>query len=101
VTLVTNTTGLDGGVGQFATGTFTANNLSEVITFTSNNQIRLSGLQLRQLPSAVPEPTSLTLLFIGVVLFGATVGDGRSKLREARPTTCYPEGHLPGRLFFQ
>ena len=63
----------DGGVGQFAIGTFTADATSEVITFTGDSPTSgsiMNGLELRDLgpaQTAVPEPASLTLLGIGAV----------------------------------
>ena len=50
----------EGGVGQFALGTFTANAATQAITFTGTNPFigpQINGFQLRQLvPPAVPEP---------------------------------------------
>lgn len=68
VTLLTNTTGVDGGVGQFAIGIFTADTARELIT---TNQSGLSGLQLRELPqqAPVPEPATLSLFAIGAIPF--------------------------------
>jgi len=73
VTLVSNTTGMDGGLGQFALGTFVADaSGQEVISFNSTGlvfgilPIDLDGFELRQV--AVPEPGSLVLL--GTVLIG-------------------------------
>ncbi len=77
VTLVDNNlipqTNGDGGVGQFAIGTFTADATSEVVTFTGFSETDtsvLNALQLRDLspaapPPAVPEPSSLALLAVG------------------------------------
>jgi hypothetical protein len=69
VVLSSNTTGTDGGVGQFATGTFTADATSEVITFSgvSGGSPVLNGLQLRDLGPAtpVPEPSTLALFALG------------------------------------
>lgn len=61
----------EGGVGQFALGTFTANAATQAITFTGTNPFigpLLNGFQLRQLAApAVPEPgTALA----GVLLVG-------------------------------
>jgi hypothetical protein len=74
VTLNATTSGVPGGVGQFAIGTFTANATSEVITFTGsapNLGDVLNGFQLRDLTSVgttpVPEPSTLALLGIGAV----------------------------------
>jgi len=69
VTLNTNTTGQNGGIGQFAIGTFTADASSETVTWSSFDQVVINGIQLRELMSpgvgAVPEPGSLTVLAIG------------------------------------
>ena len=65
VSLTTNTTGADGGVGQFAIGTFTADASSETITFSSSLQDIISGFDLRE-TAAVPEPGTLLLLSSGL-----------------------------------
>jgi hypothetical protein len=67
ISLSSNTTGAEGGVGQFAIGTFTADASSEVISFTGGD---FDALQLRDLGSAAtgaPEPASLTLLATGAL----------------------------------
>jgi len=60
VTLDPNTTIGDGGLGQYVTGTFTADLTSESVTFTNSEAAVVNGFQLRLLPaaSAVPEPGS-------------------------------------------
>ena len=72
VTLQGNTSTADGGVGQFAIGTFTADAATQSITFnpTSVHAV-LNGFQLRQ--TAVPEGSSLVLVLLGscVCLFTA------------------------------
>jgi hypothetical protein len=71
VTLNSNTTAANGGLGQFATGTFTADAATQVITFTTPDNSGIDGFQLRsESPSAVPEPASLTLLGTGVLGVG-------------------------------
>jgi hypothetical protein len=68
VVLSSNTTGTDGGVGQFVTGTFTADAASEGITFSGvSGSPVLNGLQLRDLGPAtpIPEPSSLALFALG------------------------------------
>jgi PEP-CTERM motif len=68
VSLVSNTSAANGGVGQFATGTFTADSTSQVITFSGSVYPVLNALQLRTLAApSVPEPgTALA----GVALVG-------------------------------
>ena len=83
VTLNSNTTAANGGLGQFALGTFTADALSQAITFTpgGGQQPQLNGFQLRQTAAAavaVPEPGSALagMLALGVCLSGLA---GRSR----------------------
>ena len=69
VALSDNVSNLDGGLGQFVVGTFVADALSEVITFSPNSgsgqAAQLNGFQLRDL-GAVPEPTGTVLTFSGL-----------------------------------
>jgi hypothetical protein len=60
-----NTTAANGGVGQFATGTFTASGTTEAIGFNGAgfNDPLLDGFQLR----AIPEPSISALMGIGVL----------------------------------
>jgi len=73
VTLSVNTGVVPGGLGQFATGTFTADANSQTITFSGSLPV-LSGFQLRNLApaTAVPEPGSALagMLALGVCLGG-------------------------------
>lgn len=86
VTLLANTgqpTGgpRPGGVGQFAIGTFTANAASQVITFTSPNDVpELNAFQLRTV-SPTPEPSQWNALGMGTL---GLVGLGlRARRRKA------------------
>jgi hypothetical protein len=63
VGLNANTTGLVGGDGQFAIGSFLADGPSETIAFTGGPLTFFDGFELRG--SAVPEPSSLALLALG------------------------------------
>ena len=71
VTLSDNVTNAEGGLGQYAIGTFTADSASQVITFNSvgsGSQFALvNGFQLRDF-GPVPEPTGVAtaMLCIGV-----------------------------------
>ena len=62
VTLITNTSGTDGGLGQYAIGSFVANSTSQVITFSGSDSFRLvNAFELR----AVPEPSIWAMVAIG------------------------------------
>jgi len=58
-----NTTDLEGGVGQYLIGTFTADATSQVITYVAftNGVAEIGAFQLR----SIPEPASLGLLALG------------------------------------
>jgi hypothetical protein len=79
VSLDSNTTNLNGGVGQFAVGTFTAAGPQEVVTYDSVRLPFLSAFQLRT--TAVPEPSSFVLAGLG--LMGLGFAAGRKKSRRA------------------
>ena len=68
VTLDDNVTNLEGGLGQFAIGSFVANTLTLDITFSSPagfDTALLNAFQLRDL-DLVPEPTSAALMLLGI-----------------------------------
>ena len=71
ITLSDNTTNLEGGLGQYAIGTFTADAASQVINFSSaggaNPTALINGFQLRDF-GPVPEPTGVAtaMLCMGV-----------------------------------
>jgi hypothetical protein len=67
VSLDDNTTNANGGVGQFVTGTFTANATGQTIAFDGINGAQaptINALQLR----AIPEPSTMSILFLGGAL---------------------------------
>jgi hypothetical protein len=67
VTLDTNTASSEGGLGQWATGTFTADATTQAIGFLGDGDGgMINGFQLRQ----VPEPAVLSLLGVGASVFG-------------------------------
>lgn len=65
VTLDENTTNAVGGMGQWASGTFTASGTSQVITL-SGARPEINAFQLR----VVPEPGTLALLALGGLVVG-------------------------------
>jgi hypothetical protein len=72
IMLMPNPTSSEGGLGQFAIGTFTADATTEQITFSPSTGVAttVSGLQVRDVTpagTAVPEPASLTLFGLGAV----------------------------------
>ena len=78
MTLDPNPSLAEGGLGQFVTGSFTANNACQQVTFTDSEVGVINGFQLRQVTAPViPEPG--TALF-GLGLLGAT---GFSRRRSA------------------
>jgi hypothetical protein len=69
VTLDANLPNADGGLGQFAIGTFTANDPTQIINFDgdgSGSDPTLNAFQLRA--EAVPEPATATLFGIGLLI---------------------------------
>ncbi len=65
VTLHSNTSSpLQGGVGQYATGTFTANSSTESISFDVGPSTIVNAFQLRE-TTAAPEPSSGAMLLLG------------------------------------
>ena len=54
---------IDSGLGQYVIGSFTADSGSKIIQFTKNSQVNC--LQLRK--TVVPEPSTMTLLGVGLV----------------------------------
>ena len=74
-----NTSNAIGGVGQTVVGTFTAGDVFETITFTGTDGTQAPTINAFQL-RAVPEPSSLGLLALGVLLTSAA----------RRPRSRYP-----------
>ena len=76
-TLAFNVDQSEGGVGQYAIGTFTANGPSESFTITgtdsninnANNASQINGLEV---VSVVPEPSPLALLALGLLALTVT-----------------------------
>ena len=60
-TLVDNVTALHGGLGQFAIGTFVADDSQQDISFASTNSGSINGFQLR----VMPEPAGAALFLSG------------------------------------
>jgi hypothetical protein len=86
--MLVNSTDTSGGVGQFVTGTFTADGSSQTFytlgsispgTTNSNANNYASALQVRLL--AVPEPSTLVLASLGIVSVGTWFG--RRRIRRA------------------
>jgi hypothetical protein len=83
VTLSANTSGsqsgpgpgVDGGIGQYAVGTFTADSTSLSITFNgpalTSSQPLINGFQLRTV--AVPEPSTYAMALAGLACGGSVV----------------------------
>jgi len=82
VTLSSNTTGLAGGLGQFAIGTFIADSASQQITFPGDvlHQELINGFQLRQLGQVTVPDTGSTALLLSLALL-AFVGLSWKKAR--------------------
>jgi hypothetical protein len=69
VTLQANPNSAVGGVGQFATGTFTADGTGTQTIDFSSAEVLVNGFQLRDTGSAsTPEPGSLALLTLGALM---------------------------------
>ncbi len=62
-----------GSLGQYAIGTFTADALTESITFDGNGQnygdMIINGMQLREI-TATPEPSTWALMAVGFAILG-------------------------------
>jgi hypothetical protein len=82
-----NSTDAAGGVGQFVTGTFTANASTQTfytlgsINSTPSSQARNYGSALQVRLLAVPEPSTLALASLGIVSVGTWFG--RRRMRRA------------------
>lgn len=72
-TMVFNSTHLEGGVGQYLTGTFTATGTSQVVTFAGTGVSdpfgdpigQINAFELRALPAPVPLPSTLVVGLAG------------------------------------
>ena len=66
VTLLSNTGGASGGLGQFALGTFVADatNVQTIVFSSTGGPSIIDGIQLRQ--TVVPEPSTWALLSLGL-----------------------------------
>jgi hypothetical protein len=76
VTLAYNSTYAAGGVGQFATGTFTATATNQSFTMNSAASTQLNALQVRDLtmaPSITRQPTNQIAYVNGTAAFAVTV----------------------------
>lgn len=73
-----NTTLTDGGVGQFITGSFTANSATQELRFLPTMASQFNAGQLRM----IPEPSSELLLVLGLGFVGFFI-QRRSKSRTA------------------
>lgn len=84
VTLIDNTTAVEGGVGQFAIGTFTADAASQDVVFSAGAGpgafAQVNGFQLRNVTatSAVPETSNL-LIGLGLVAVIGLTEFGRKR----------------------
>lgn len=70
VTLDSNTTNANGGVGQFVIGTFFCGSPSQFITFTGTNNTQAPTVNAFEL-RAVPEPSTMSILFLGGIAISA------------------------------
>lgn len=65
VTMDYNSTDADGGVGQFVTGTFTADGATQEITTLASASYQINGYQIR----TIPEPSTVAFLLVGLGTF--------------------------------
>jgi hypothetical protein len=70
VTLDSNTTNANGGVGQFVIGTFFCGSPSQFITFNGTNSTQAPTVNAFEL-RIVPEPSTMSILFLGGIAFSA------------------------------
>jgi len=70
VTLDSNTSNANGGVGQYVIGTFFCADPAQIITFNGTNSTQAPTVNAFQL-RVVPEPSSICLLLAGTISLGA------------------------------
>ncbi len=82
VTLDSNPTDLDGGLGQFAIGIFVADAATQTILFSGADLAALNAIQLRSTPANTPSvpDSGTTVLMLGIAL-SALVGYRRTVRR--------------------
>ena len=79
VTLSSNASGTEGGIGQYTTGTFVADSTTQTVAYNGNGAFGgplINGFQLRNVSSVgAPEPGTLVLFVFGAA--GAAANGGR------------------------
>ncbi len=70
ITLDSNTTNTNGGVGQFVIGTFHCGDPSQFISFTGANSTQAPTVNAFEL-RAVPEPSTISILFLAGMMISA------------------------------
>ncbi len=80
VTLLQNSSGIGSNLGQYALGDFTATATSQVLNLGGSAGPGITAVQLRSV-TAVPEPSSLALIAIGLGFAGVRSRKRSSKVR--------------------